>query len=397
MNDFMKKEVAMKKPFVIFKLGALTLAALLCMGALTACGKKTDVSATRVVGTVDGNEILYDELYALATRYHDTVEANCEGDTARMQTELDRLIRENIIVNTAMLRLCETVELTYDEKALSTRVDAELSSMLNESFEGDEELFEEAKTENGLTDRYLRYSMGIDLLYDELLVQYPLHGLVASDEASVRAYLDENCVHIYHLVRFFDESNKDEQLARITAARDALRSGEKTMYALIKAGESEDFMDPSGKGYYVIPGTMNEDYERAAFALKLNEVSEVIVSEGTDNNGRTSSCYYVLQRFPMDETYVDSHLAELTGEYYGSVIYADLEEMKKAMTFEPNSFYGELDLCELLPPREGMSTGAVIAIVAGCAAAVIGLAVVGVILIRKKPKRKGAVVRSKHE
>ena len=152
-------------------------------------------------------------------------------------------------------------------------------------------------------------------------------------------------------------------------------------------------MDVSGKGYYVVRGTMNEDYERAAFALELNEVSDIVVSEGEDNNGRTSSCYYILQRFEMDEDYVDSHLSSLTSEYYKSVIYADLEETKEAMTFVPNSFYEELNLTNLLPPREGMSTGAVVAIVASASAVLIALVVVGVILIRKKPSRKTSAVR----
>lgn len=383
----------MKKPFLICKLGALAMATLLCVGSLSACGEKTEVSATRVVGTVDGEKIYYDELYALVTRYRDTVEANCEGDEARMQTELDRLVRENIIVNTAMLRLCETVELTYNEKEMKDRVDAELTQMLTQTFEGDEELFEEAKKANGLTDRYLRFTTGVDLLYDELSVQYPLHGLVAGDEASVRAYLDENCVRVYHLVAFFDESNQAEKHAKMTEARKALLSGEESMYSLIKTGYTEDFMDVSGNGYYVVRGTMNEDYERAAFALNVNEISDIIESEGTDNNGRTSSCYYILQRFEMDKDYVDSHLSALTSEYYGSVIYADLEEMKETMTFVPNSFYETLDLTCLLVPREGMSTGALVAIVASASAVLIALAVVGVILIRKKTSRKTSAVR----
>jgi hypothetical protein len=67
--------------------------------------------------------------------------------------------------------------------------------------------------------------------------------------------------------------------------------------------------------------------------------------------------------------------------------------MKAKMTFTPNSFYESLDLTDLLVPREGMRTGTVIAIVAGSAAAVIALVVVGVILIRKKPSRKTAAVR----
>lgn len=383
----------MKKPFLIAKLGALAMAALLCVGSLSACGERTEVSATRAVGTVDGEKICYDELYAIVNRYRDTVEDRCEGDEAMMKEELDRLVRENIIVNTAMIRLCETVGLTYDEKELESRVDTELTQLLTESFEGDEELFDQARQANGLTERYLRFTTGVDLLYDDLLVQYPLHGLVAGDEASVRAYLDENCVRVYHLVQFFDESNQAEKHAKMTEAREALLSGEKSMYSLIKAGYTEDFMDVSANGYYVVRGTMNEDYERAAFALNVNEVSEVFLAEGTDNNGRTSSCYYVLQRFEMDEAYVDSHLSALTGEYYGSVIYEDLEEMKETMSFTPNSFYEELDLTDLPAPREGMRTGTVIAIVASVSAVLIALTVVGVILIRKKPSRKTSAVR----
>ncbi len=375
----------MRHTHVIGKILALGLVAILLMGMLTACGDKTEQRGKTVVGEVDGNDIYYDELYALAQLYLPEAKAEAGEDPVQQEQALDRLIRKNIISNTAILRLCEKAGLSYDESSLSDAVDVELTKMITQSFDGDRDAYRESMKENGLTERYVRYSLGLTILYDQLLIQYPSLGLV-DDNDTIKDYIQKNFIHVYHLVLFFNENNQAEKLAKITEAQEALQSGEKTMYALIKAGYSEDFLDPSGDGYYIAKGTMDERYEEAAFSLKLNEVSDVIESEGTNNNGYTSPCYYVIQRVAIDEAYVDSHLSELANEYYSSVIYGDLTKLQESLTFEPNSFYEGLTLSKLLPAKDGMSTGAVVAICVGCVALLIGAVVVAVILIRKKPK-----------
>ena len=129
----------MKKTVAFGKLLSLALVLLLSLGTLSACGDKNEQNAKTVVGTVDGNKIYYDEVYALASHYAPLAKALAGGDAAKEEQELDRLIRENIIVNTAMIRLCESVGLTYDESELDERVDAELTLLITEAFGGDSE------------------------------------------------------------------------------------------------------------------------------------------------------------------------------------------------------------------------------------------------------------------
>lgn len=384
----------MKFRSVALKICALLLAVGSLALTLSACGSQTQINQKKVVGEVDGVKIYYDELYALSHYYSDTARTAASKSGAEPSVELDRLIRENIITNTAMLRLCESKGLTYDEDSLKTEIDAEWNSTLSQSFDGDEEAFRANLSEQHLTERYVRYSIGIELLYEKLSVQYPALGLVVSGEENVRAHIQSNFVHVYHLVRFYDEENQAEQYAKMQEALSLLNKGA-TMYEMVKDGYSEDFLDPSANGYYFTKGSMDEQYEAAAFSLQMNEISGIVDAKGYDNNGVYSSCYYILQRAPLEEAYIDEHLSELQDEYYNTVIYADLQETKASMTFVPNDFYESLTLTELLPPREGMPTWALVTVIVGGAVILAGGIAVAVILIRKRPRQAKAVVRRK--
>ena len=367
-----------------------TLSFLLCLmmlvGVLSSCGQAKEISAKRVVGTVDGTEIYYDEVYMLANRYLETAKKAAGNDSAKVEEELDSLVRDNLRLHVAMIRQGEKLGLEYQPEDFEDSVNQELELLIAENFAGDEALYRESLKENALTERYIRYTTSVDLFYEQLLVEYPKQGLVASDTESVRKYVEENFVRIYHLAFFFDESNRDEKLAKITEAKELLLGGS-SMYDLIKKGYTEDFLNPSGTGYYIVPGSMDELYEEAAFALKIGEVSEIVEAKGYDNQNQYSSCFYLLQRFELDETYVDENLNELQSQYYDSVIYNDLQEIRKELSFEPNSFYESLTLTELLPAREGMSTGGIVLIVGGVVLLMGGAIVVAVVLIRKKPAK----------
>lgn len=374
---------------IVSKIGVFLLALSLLTLSCTACEtKEKQIRAKQIVGEVDGNPIYYDELYALAGHYLASAKAAANGDSQKLAAELDRLIQTNIVVNTAILRLCESKGLTYNQKEWSEQIDAELQSTINQSFGGDEDAFQANLTENRLTERYLRYTTGLNLLYDQLAIQYPLLGLVADGEEDVRQYISENFVHTYHLVLFYDDSNQAEKYEKMQEAHRLLQEGA-SMYDLIRRGYSEDFGNPSGSGYYFTKGSMEEIYETAAFSLKINEISDILDTKGADNYGGYSSCYYILQRAPLDEEYINEHFSDLQDDYYAGVIYSDLQTLQATLTFEPNSFYRSLNLTDLPAPREGLSSAAWIWIVSGCSAGLAGGITVAVLLIRKHKKKQG--------
>ena len=385
----------MKKASLMIRILAILLLISLLPLALFSCAANEQISAKKVVGEVDGVKIRYDELYFLIKTYESALAAKYENDAAGLAGALDDLAREELIANVAMLRLCETHGLEYKERDLEEEVDKELETMLRSNFGGDEEAFRASMEENGLTERYLRYTLGVDILYDRLMTVYPEEGLVISTEKELKAYVMENFIHVYHIALFNDTPDEDAaNFQKMTEARQKLVSGSVTMYDMIRGskgegvdtillkGYNEDVSDISGNGHYLTRGTWEKSYEDAAFDLKIGGFSEVVKVEKTN---RSVPAYYVIQRAQMDEDYVDAHLGELQEEYYASVIYSDLIEVREDLTFEPNDFYESLDLTNLLPPREGANVTVVVLCIVG-GVVLLGGAITTFVIIKKKKK-----------
>ncbi|MBQ9783422.1 MAG: SurA N-terminal domain-containing protein [Clostridia bacterium] len=379
----------MKHRTVFLRLSALLVSVLL-LGGLVSCGKgDTEYTTKTKVGEVDGRDVYYDELYFLVNGYMDSVKESCGNDPAAMQARLDELFSENVLRTYAILRLCEDRGLTYRERELDDEIDESIQSTISTDFNGDEEAYLASMREYGLTERYLRYQLGTELLYNQLLTVYPEQGLVDATDDDIRDYIEENFIHVYHLVLFDDTGDEiADNVASLESARQQLLKNEKTMYDLIRKGKTEDFNDPAGNGYYLSRGSMDEVYEEAAFSLEIGEVSEVVASYGENNVGEYVPCHYVIQRFELDEAYIDSHLTELQSTYYGSVIAADLEATQEELSFEPNELYRSLDLTDLQEPVEKSYTGVIIACSVAGGTVLLAAILIPVILLKRKHRKK---------
>ncbi len=384
----------MKYFSVFFRVCALLLALLMLSAALLSCGVSQDPAKPdekTVIGTIDGREVYYDELYFLVCRYMESAKRAVGEDKEALQTELDRLFRENVLTSYAILRLCENHGLTLEDKEWKDKIDTEVKEYVRDDFEDDQALFDEELKAMGISKRYLRFVLGTDLLYNQLLYVYPEKGLVPSDEAELTERIRKEFIHVYHIVIFDDEGDDPvKNLEKIEAAQALLKSGKKDMYDLIHEGYTEDFSDVSASGEYIARGTMDEAYEKAAFSLRDGEVSDVIKTTGVNNNGQVVPCYYVIQRFGYDEAYekyLNTHFSELANEYYGSVIATDLAEIEKTLSFEPNELYKSLDLTALAEPKA--SNNAVWIIILSSIGAILLIGgVVAIVSIKNKHKKK---------
>lgn len=378
---------------VYTKITALLLTLCLSLSLLVGCASKpTDetIRATTVVGTVGEKEVTYDELYFLATNYLESAKITVGEDKAAVEAELDRLIHEHITANFAILALCEEVELDYNKSELKKEAKEELKAILESTFGGDRSLYEESLAASGLTERYLRYATEVDLMYGMLLSHYPDTGRVKSSEKELRAYIEANFVRTEHVM--------STSLEDITLVKSKLSDGSMTMFEAIGSVYNKDFTSVSGNGHYFTKGSMEKPYEEAAYALEEWEISEVISAMG-EVNGVLTSCYYVIQRLPMEEEYINTHLAELQEEYYGSVIATDMENVRARLSFTPNEFYDALTLSELPAPEESSALPWILLGIGAWIVAMIVLLTVIVVRAKKKharknvgalPKRRGA-------
>ena len=388
----------------LFRTLALILALLTLSCSLFACGAKdpASLSAKEVIGTVDGVKVTYDELYFLIKTYEDAYAEKYEGKPEELAAALEDLVYEEIVANPAIRLLCEKHGLSYSESKLADDVTDEINAILQNDFGGDKAAYLASLEENGLTEHYLRYTTGLDILYDELTSVYPEKGLVISSTPELRAYILNNFICTYHIALFNDTPEEDAENAKMMAeAHQMLTSGKATMYQLISGskrvgqdkislkGYNEDVSDLQANGHYLTEGSWDEDYEEVAFSLEIGEFSEVIRATGeSPKTGRTVPTYYIIQRVALDEDYITKNLSTLQDEYYASVIYSDLRDLREDLTFEPNDLYESLDLTALHPPVEKDYT--VLIIVLGTLGGALLVGTIVLIVLRKKKKKKQA-------
>lgn len=100
--------------------------------------------------------------------------------------------------------------------------------------------------------------------------------------------------------------------------------------------EGQTYSDVAG--YYLTDEytSYTEEFRKAAFALKDNEVSDVIANE---NDG-----YHIIMRLPKDSEYIESNISSLTEEYNTSHAAALFAEYCEDIEITYSDIYDELDI-----------------------------------------------------
>lgn len=329
---------------------AAALLTVLCMLSVTmlACGKARPVKGTEEeltpVGTVAGHEVLYEELRYLTLKYREAMKATYGEtiwDTAesreQYRAELEKAVYDNITSNYAVLALCDEVQIAHTEKAIEEAVQKEVQATVDE-FGGIKEYKAQLATEY-LTDHLYRFILAVSFCESELIYVYTDDlGLIEDDEGAIydKIMSDEfaRTLHIYI------ENNEGESVEENRAkAEDILKQyREGTEFNTLIGRHSEDFYMTTTNGYYFTRGEMVQEYEDAAFALAIDEVSEVI---------ETSSGFYIIHRLAPDAGYVMSHLTELIQQYQYAMLYNMIDEKQAELAIELNDFGKSLDLTTL--------------------------------------------------
>ena len=155
----------------VTKLIVVFLLLSIFVSTLSSCASapiKTGKQANAVVGVVDSYEIPYDEFYFLAHNYSDTIK-----DAQKVQD----LVYDNIVSNYAILKLCEEAGLSMDSKDIKDAIQTSLDAYIESNFDGKRSQYKKYLKENGMTDRYVRFSLGIDILYSRLAAEYVKDGV----------------------------------------------------------------------------------------------------------------------------------------------------------------------------------------------------------------------------
>lgn len=348
---------------------AIMLVVILLLTSLMSC-KARPLGQTKLagkdVGTVGEYTVDYEEFYFLAHNYYLSVKDDYQNDPEGLRKAVWDYVKENITANYAVLELCKTLDIVYDEDELKDEVKDSVELYIETEFNGSRNEYLDALKALGLTDHYVRFTMGVDILYERLAVKYLEDGIVPNTDEELMSYMKDNFVHTWHIAIFVDsEDDRVAELAKAEEALSKLESGEMSMLDLMGSKYNEDFTIPHTKydGHYFPHGIMEKWYEDAAFALEVGKHTDVITAMGENNNGEYVECFYIIERLPSSEEEIDSNFIELSDTVTDSLIYEDVEAIKATLSFEPNEYALSLDVTSLEQPRNGADTQMILVIV----------------------------------
>ena len=343
------------------------------------------------VGKVGDHAVLYEELYFLATNYKRSYADSYKDDTEGLKNAVWDAINENITENYAILDLCKTEGLEYNEKKLRGDVSDSIALDIEASFGGSRKEYFDSQAEFGLTDHYVRFITGVNILYSEYAAKVNNGELIPATDTERVKYVQDNFAHTWHIAVFVNEGeDRAKKLEKIKAAEKLLASGT-SMYELIGSEYNEDVTPEylaDTYGYYFPRGIMDEKYEDAAFDMKVGD-HEIVESYAENPYGQTVECFYLIEKLSTTtdaaKTEIEKNIVLLSEMMSDAAINQRKEEIKDGLSFEPNDFAKSLDILALEPAENGADYQVILIVVLAILACVI-IAVAMIVIRRVRMK-----------
>ena len=378
------------------RIGAVLSLALILLSTLGGCAARALPSSEEdlaVVGTVGEYEVLYEEFRFLVLLHKGTLEAQYAAENGvengsdlwkipaekeKYLARLEELVYEDLKANYAILTLGAAEGLSVN--AYQDAVQDYMKSSIESEFAGDRAIYKDFLQASALTDHYLRFTVAVDHVYEDLYVSYLENGKISDDETTVKQFILQNFVRVISICLVNkSDGESTENLKRLEQYRTEVMNG----------ADIKDYVrytvDPS-PDHCFMRWEMNETFERYAFALENNgDVSEVFLS--TANYLSTErEAWYFLQRASLHPEYVDNHYDTLFDSYTTGIMNQYIDTAKESLTFVPNDYCKSIDILSITAPETVKdNTWIFVLIGVGIAAVAVVLLIVLVRILNPKP------------
>ncbi len=261
-------------------------------------------------------------------------------DTDAVYAEIREKTESALLRCYATYDLCKAYGIDYEGKKMKKTIDESVTYYIENDFGGVEGYIENLKSAN-MTDsvfRFLLTRLECDtLLSDELIYK----GVIKTDSESVmKAITDEN--EFCHAKQILIKNDKGEdpavnyQLA--VAALTAAGLGVDFDTLVAEYGEDpEMIVNPTG--YYFTHNELIEEFEKAAFALKVGEMSGIVESY---------IGYHIILRCELDPGYVSENYDDLLESYLAWRYQAAVEAEMKKLTVTETEFLKSLKVEDII-------------------------------------------------
>lgn len=318
-----------------FAVAFMLVAALIC-GSSCSSGIKSSDEDVRIVGTCGGYDIKYEELRFITltckTELEEKYGDNIFSPTSSFYNEdyyeeLERLVEEQICQNYASVIEFKENKIKTSDRETKKYVEQYVDAVM-ELFDSEEE-YVAYLDECFLTDSVLRFNMALESCfyryYEKLAEELDreAYDAVMSADGFIRT------------VSIFIKNDEGESVEQNKA------DAERIYNEIMDGAELSDYIgtkynqDTGACDYYFVKGYYKEEYENAAFALDIGEVSPVV---------ETAEGFYIIQRMELDEAYMLDNIETLKSIYLECKAYENINKRAGELVFELNDFGKTLSL-----------------------------------------------------
>lgn len=311
----------------------------------------------KTVATCNGFDIPYEELRFVTTLYKNSL-AHAYGEdiwdnpetAEKYRGELEELVMENLNQNYLILSTCRYLSIDTNSSLMEDYVDNQMKDMLKNDYDGSRQKMLEDFAEDGLTEHYMRFLIGVEYLQSTIYYTLLDAGLYDYSTQNIGDFIDyvmagedyARTIHVYVGNDKGDDIEQNRAKAQnvVDKVSDVLMYEDRIamMHQFIGSNVNEDTQMVSKNGYYFTYGEMDEAYEKAAFALDNTQVSDVV---------ETDSGFFVIMRLAPDLDYVTTNASTLLQYYQSASMGAYIDKFKSDCQVTLNEYGQTLDLLNL--------------------------------------------------